>query len=41
MLTGANERVDGKLRRAGIVELIGSRNYHKSLPEALQAYDER
>ncbi len=37
MLTGANERVDLKLQRAGLVELIGPHNYYKTLPEALQA----
>jgi SulP family sulfate permease len=41
MLTGANERVDGKLHRAGIVELIGEPNFWKTLPEALQACDGR
>jgi SulP family sulfate permease len=37
MLTGANERVDAKLQRAGLVELVGADNYHKTLPEALEA----
>jgi SulP family sulfate permease len=37
MLTGANERVDAKLQRAGVIELIGMQNYRKTLPEALEA----
>jgi SulP family sulfate permease len=37
MLTGANERVDAKLQRAGLIELIGMQNYRKTLPEALEA----
>ena len=36
MLTGANERVDAKLQRAGLIELIGTENYRKTLPEALE-----
>ncbi|MET0535184.1 MAG: SulP family inorganic anion transporter [Steroidobacter sp.] len=36
MLTGANERVAGKLRRAGIVELIGERNACANLEQALE-----
>lgn len=35
MLTGANERVTGKLRRAGIVELIGEENFCENLEQAL------
>jgi SulP family sulfate permease len=35
MLTGANERVAGKLQRAGIVELIGLENFCANLEEAL------
>lgn len=35
MLTGANERVAGKLRRAGIVDLIGSENLCENLEQAL------
>jgi SulP family sulfate permease len=35
MLTGANERVTGKLQRAGIVELIGSDNVCENLEQAL------
>lgn len=36
MLTGANERVAGKLRRAGIVELIGEQNFCANLEQALE-----
>jgi SulP family sulfate permease len=35
MLTGANERVAGKLQRAGIVELIGEQNFCANLEQAL------
>jgi SulP family sulfate permease len=35
MLTGANERVTGKLRRAGIVDLIGADNCCENLEQAL------
>jgi len=35
MLTGANERVEGKLRRAGLLELIGPENCCSNLPQAL------
>ena len=35
MLTGANERVAGKLRRAGIVDLIGADNLCDNLEQAL------
>jgi SulP family sulfate permease len=35
MLTGANDRVAGKLRRAGIVELIGAENFCENLEQAL------
>lgn len=35
MLTGANERVAGKLRRAGIIELIGADNFCENLEQAL------
>lgn len=34
MLTGANERVAGKLRRAGIVDLIGPENFCENLEQA-------
>ena len=35
MLTGANERVTAKLRRAGIVNLIGPENFCENLEQAL------
>lgn len=35
MLTGANERVAGKLRRAGIVDLIGADSFCENLEQAL------
>jgi SulP family sulfate permease len=35
MLTGANERVTGKLHRAGIVSLIGAENFCENLEQAL------
>nr|WP_298721951.1 SulP family inorganic anion transporter [uncultured Steroidobacter sp.] len=35
MLTGANDRVSGKLRRAGIVDLIGHENFCENLEQAL------
>ncbi|HEY6640713.1 SulP family inorganic anion transporter [Povalibacter sp.] len=37
MLTGANQRVDAKLRRTGLYELIGPANYFETLPQALAA----
>jgi len=36
MLTGANERVEAKLRKAGVLELIGADNYFSNLPPALE-----
>lgn len=36
MLTGANPRVDAKLKKAGLVELIGADNYFANLPQALE-----
>jgi SulP family sulfate permease len=36
MLTGANERVAGKLQRAGIVDLIGEQNLCTNMEQALQ-----
>jgi SulP family sulfate permease len=36
MLTGANERVTGKLQRAGIVALIGEQNFCANLEQALE-----
>lgn len=41
MLTGANERVQGKLERAGLLELIGRDNSFKDFREALAACRER
>jgi SulP family sulfate permease len=35
MVTGANERVTGKLEKAGIVELLGRDNFCRDLPHAL------
>ena len=40
MLTGANERVTGKLRRAGILELIGEENFCTNLEQALAVLGE-
>jgi SulP family sulfate permease len=37
ILTGANERVMGKLERAGIVDLVGRRNLYPDLTQALAA----
>jgi SulP family sulfate permease len=37
VLAGANERVAGKLERAGIVELVGPHNVFDDLPQALEA----
>jgi SulP family sulfate permease len=37
MLTGANEKVRGKLEKAGILALIGGRNHFDHLPQALTA----
>lgn len=35
MLTGANKRVDEKLKRAGIIKLIGADNYFSNILQAL------
>ena len=35
MLTGANERVTGKLEKAGLIELLGRDNFCRDLPHAL------
>jgi SulP family sulfate permease len=40
MFTGANERVTGKLRRAGILDLIGEQNNCENLEEALARLNE-
>ena len=37
MLTGANARVEGKLKRAGILNLVGSENFFKTFAEAMRA----
>lgn len=37
LLAGANERVDGKLERAGTKALLGEGNYHLQLSAALAA----
>ncbi|WKN24337.1 SulP family inorganic anion transporter [Azotobacter vinelandii] len=40
-LCEASPRVHGKLERAGILELIGARDYHASFAEALSASEEK
>ena len=35
MLTGANERVEGKLEKAGVIDLLGRENFCRDLPHAL------
>jgi SulP family sulfate permease len=35
MLTGANERVTGKLEKAGLIDLLGRENFCRDLPHAL------
>jgi SulP family sulfate permease len=35
MLTGANERVTGKLEKAGLLDLLGRENFCRDLPHAL------
>lgn len=37
ILSGANSRVEGKLRRAGIVNLIGESNFYREFSEAIAA----
>ena len=37
MLTGANARVEGKLKKAGILNLVGSENFFKTFAEAMRA----
>ena len=37
MLTGANERVAGKLEKAGLIDLLGRENLCSDLPQALSA----
>ena len=41
MLTGANERVTGKLEKAGLLELLGRENFCRDLPEALVVLGQR
>lgn len=40
MLTGANERVQGKLEKAGLIDLIGRENFCRDLPHALSVLAE-
>ena len=35
LLTGANERVTGKLEKAGLIDLLGRENFCRDLPQAL------
>lgn len=37
ILSGANARVEGKLRRAGIINLIGETNFYREFPAAIAA----
>jgi SulP family sulfate permease len=37
MISGANERVTGKLERAGLIELIGRENFFKQFSDAVSA----
>ncbi len=37
MLTGANARVEGKLQKAGIIDLIGREHFFKTFTDAMQA----
>jgi sulfate permease, SulP family len=41
MLTGANERVTGKLEKAGLLELLGPENFCRDLPQALTVLGQR
>jgi MFS superfamily sulfate permease-like transporter len=36
MITGANERVTGKLEKAGLLDLLGRENFCSDLPHALR-----
>jgi SulP family sulfate permease len=40
MVTGANERVAGKLEKAGLLELLGRENFCRDLPHALDVLGE-
>lgn len=37
ILSGANSRVEEKLRKGGIIELLGAANFHKDFSQALAA----
>ena len=37
MLTGANARVEGKLEKAQIIELVGRENFFKTFTQAIEA----
>lgn len=39
MLTGANERVTGKLEKAGLLDLLGRENFCRDLPHALSVLE--
>ena len=41
MLSGANERVQKKLKKAGIIDLVGLDNYFKEFSLALKACEGR
>lgn len=41
ILTGANERVTGKLKKAGILELVGAQNFFRAFDDALAALKEK
>jgi sulfate permease, SulP family len=41
MLTGANERVTGKLEKAGLLDLLGRENFCRDLPQALAVLGQR
>ena len=41
MLTGANARVEGKLEKAQIIELVGRENFFKTFLEAMQTHGQR
>lgn len=41
MLTGANERVTGKLEKAGLLDLLGRENFCRDLPQALTVLGQR
>jgi SulP family sulfate permease len=41
MLTGANTRVEGKLEKAHIIELVGRENFFKTFSEAIEACRQR